>query len=172
MDNWKIYVAVVVLGALIITVLLCIPAMAATSYTQESAIQAVPPEENYTRYRDIIMNMTEQEIVEIQQVLYWEAKDDTWEGRVATAQVMINRVLSNEFPNTVHGVLSQKKPCTQYSTYYKRSRAKYDERECDAIEFLCNCSEDELCIDYNRLYQDCKPIGKSPIKIGKQYFGY
>jgi len=122
-------------------------------------------------YRDIIMAMTDEEIEEIQQVLYWEAKDDTWEGRVATAQVMFNRVLSDEFPDTVHGVLSQKKPCTQYSTYHKRSRAKYDERECDAIEFLCDCNVEDLIIGTDRLYQDCNPIGKHPIKVGKQWFG-
>jgi len=123
-------------------------------------------------YREIIMNMTDEEIVEIQQVLYWEAKDDTWEGRVATAQVIFNRVMSDEFPNTVHAVLSQKKPCTQYSTYHKRNRAMYDERECDAIEFLCDCNKEDLIIDTNRLFQDCRPIGKNPIKVGRQYFGY
>jgi len=98
------------------------------------------------RYREVIMNMTPEEVTEIQQILYWEAGTDTWEGRVATAQVMLNRVLSEDpyLPDTVHGVLSQK---GQYSTWHLRNRAKYGERESDAIEFLCNCREDELYTD-------------------------
>jgi len=119
-------------------------------------------------YRQIIMSMSEEEIVEIQQVLCLEAQNDTWEGRCCTAQVMLNRVLSDEFPDTVHGVLSQK---GQYSTYKRRHKANYGEAECDAIEFLCDCNIEDLIIGTDRLYQDCKPIGKQPIKVGKQWFG-
>lgn len=119
-------------------------------------------------YRKIIMSMTDEEIVEIQQVLCLEAQNDTWEGRVATAQVIFNRVLSDKFPSTVHLVLSQK---GQYSTYKRRNKADYGERECDAIEFLCDCDIEDLIIGTDRLFQDCKPIGKNPIKVGKQYFG-
>lgn len=121
-------------------------------------------------YRDIIMNMTEEEIVEIQQVLCLEAGIDTWEGRIATAQVIFNRVLSEDpyYPDTVHGVLSQK---GQYSTYKRRHKAQYGERESDAIEFLCDCNAEDLIIGTDRLFQDCKPKGKDPIRVGKQYFG-
>jgi len=121
-------------------------------------------------YRQIIMSMSDQEIEEVQQVLCLEARNDTWEGRVATAQVIFNRVLSQDpfFPDTVHGVLSQK---GQYSTYKRRHKANYDETECDAIEFLCDCNVEDLIIGTDRLYQDCKPIGKQPIKVGKQWFG-
>jgi len=137
-----------------------------------TAIVAKAEEQEPTSpYRQVIMSMTDEEIVEIQQVLCLEAKNDTWEGRVATAQVIFNRVLSDDpyYPDTVHGVLSQK---GQYSTYRRRNKADYGERECDAIEFLCDCDIEDLILDTNRVFQDCKPIGKNPIKIGKQYFGY
>lgn len=140
-------------------VLVLVTAMCFTAYADD-----IPDSEN--PYRQIIMNMTEEEIVEIQQVLCLEAGTDTWEGRVATAQVIFNRVLDPRFPNTVHQVLSQKH---QYSTYKRRHKADYGERECDAIEHLCNGGEWYIGLD--RIYQDCAPIGKNPIKVGKQYFG-
>lgn len=148
-----------------IGIAMCLSLCAAMTVTAE--------EHPVNPYREIIMNMTDEEVVEIQQVLCLEAGIDTWEGRVATAQVIFNRVLSDKFPkqNTVHEVLSQTKPCIQYATYRRRHTADYGERESDAIEFLCNCEVDELYIGFDRLFQDCKPIGKDPIKVGKQYFG-
>jgi len=122
-------------------------------------------------YRQVIDSLTEEEREEFEQVMYLEAGTDEWEGRLATAQVMLNRVLSDKFPDTMHLVLSQRNP-TQYSTYRRRHKAKPGEQESDAIEFIYHADLQDLPLDLNRLYQDCRPIGKRPIKVGKQYFGY
>jgi spore germination cell wall hydrolase CwlJ-like protein len=40
--------------------------------------------------------------------IYWEAASESFEGKVAVAQVTLNRVESDRFPNTVCGVVYQK----------------------------------------------------------------
>lgn len=45
--------------------------------------------------------------------IYWEAANEPFEGKVAVAQVTVNRVNSDEFPDTVCGVVHQK---TSYTT--------------------------------------------------------
>lgn len=40
--------------------------------------------------------------------IYWEAASEPFEGKVAVAQVTLNRVASGKFPNTVCGVVYQK----------------------------------------------------------------
>jgi spore germination cell wall hydrolase CwlJ-like protein len=40
--------------------------------------------------------------------IYWEAAGESFEGKVAVAQVTLNRVESERFPNTVCGVVYQK----------------------------------------------------------------
>jgi spore germination cell wall hydrolase CwlJ-like protein len=40
--------------------------------------------------------------------IYWEAASEPFEGKVAVAQVTLNRVESGRFPNTVCGVVYQK----------------------------------------------------------------
>jgi spore germination cell wall hydrolase CwlJ-like protein len=40
--------------------------------------------------------------------IYWEAASEPFEGKVAVAQVTLNRVESGKFPNTVCGVVYQK----------------------------------------------------------------
>ena len=40
--------------------------------------------------------------------IYWEAASESFEGKVAVAQVTMNRVASGKFPNSVCGVVYQK----------------------------------------------------------------
>lgn len=40
--------------------------------------------------------------------IYWEAASESFEGKVAVAQVTMNRVASEKFPNSVCGVVYQK----------------------------------------------------------------
>ena len=41
--------------------------------------------------------------------IYWEARNQSLEGKLAVAHVTINRVKSNKFPNNVCGVVKQTK---------------------------------------------------------------
>ena len=72
-----------------------------------------------TQYRmEIVYNNPETiktSVIEIKQQLecltrniYWEAASEPFEGKVAVAQVTMNRMQSGKFPNTVCGVVHQK----------------------------------------------------------------
>lgn len=163
--------AVVFAGCVVGMVLaLYMTCFAATSETQAEALQAERIGETYNPYREIIMNATEEELTELHQVLALEAGIDTVDGRLATLQVILNRVLSTEWPSDIHSVLSQTNP-TQYSTYKKRNKAVITEKERAAIAYIINADLKDLPVGFDRVFQDNKPIGKNPIKIGLQYFG-
>lgn len=44
----------------------------------------------------------------ISQVVYAESRGEPYEGKVAVASVILNRLMSPDFPNTVEGVIKQK----------------------------------------------------------------
>lgn len=47
--------------------------------------------------------------------IYFEARSETIEGQIAVAQVTLNRVNSDHFPDTVCDVVWQKRPTPQFS---------------------------------------------------------
>ena len=53
------------------------------------------------------INVTKEELDLLARVVYSEARGESFEGQVAIAAVVINRVLSPLFPNTVSGVIFQ-----------------------------------------------------------------
>lgn len=50
----------------------------------------------------------QQQIQCLAQNIYWEAASEPFEGKVAVAQVTLNRMNSGKFPNTVCGVVQQR----------------------------------------------------------------
>lgn len=58
-------------------------------------------------YNDDKVYLTEYDIDLMAQVVYAESKGEPYEGKVAVASVILNRVLSPGFPNTIEGVIFQ-----------------------------------------------------------------
>lgn len=58
-------------------------------------------------------------------VIYWEARGEPLQGQIAVAQVVLNRVKSKQYPNTVCKVVKQKK---QFS-WYPKGRMRNDKRK-------------------------------------------
>lgn len=52
--------------------------------------------------------LTEEDVHLMSQVVYAESKGEPYEGKVAVASVILNRVVNPKFPNTVSGVVKQK----------------------------------------------------------------
>ncbi len=82
-----------------------------------------------SRYQQISANISKQheysnisisdtEMEELKRMVAAEAQTQSMEGRKAVVEVIFNRVLSPEWPNTVHGVLSQK---GQFATWRMRN---------------------------------------------------
>lgn len=55
------------------------------------------------------IHLSENDIYLMAQVVYGESRGEPYEGKVAVASVILNRVVSNEFPNTVNEVIFQPK---------------------------------------------------------------
>lgn len=56
----------------------------------------------------VLKNKLDKELKCLADNIYYEAGAEPFEGRVAVAQVTLNRVESGKFPNTICGVISQK----------------------------------------------------------------
>ncbi len=51
------------------------------------------------------LGLSEQDLNVMANAVYGEARGEPYEGQVAVAAVILNRVNSSQFPNTVHGVI-------------------------------------------------------------------
>lgn len=82
------------------------------------------------------VNMTEDERRELAAVLYLEAGNQCAEGQQAVAEVVLNRSISEGFPDTVHDVLHQGEGSTvpQFSTIGNLDVADPAAAQYDAID--------------------------------------
>ena len=128
-------------------------------------------------YSIVFDEMTDAEVDEMCRVMFLECRGESFEGKVAVAEVILNRVLQDDWPDTVHEVLSQK---GQFSTY-KRIGKAYDVSE-DNIEVTQGEIHRALMYAYengrtvlpneNYVYFDTSGInGWNHVKIGNHYFG-
>ena len=128
-------------------------------------------------YSIVFDEMTDAEVDEMCRVMFLECRGESFEGKVAVAEVILNRVLQDDWPDTVHEVLSQK---GQFSTY-KRIGKAYDVSE-DNIEVTQGEIHRALMYAYengrtvlpneNYVYFDTSGInGRNHVKIGNHYFG-
>lgn len=61
----------------------------------------------YQTLKEIRENITEEELSLLAKLVYAEAQGEPFEGQVAVAAVVLNRVLSPMFPSTIKGVIYQ-----------------------------------------------------------------
>lgn len=80
---------------------------------EETETEEVTPKHEYSN-----IQISESEYIELCQIVAAEAQTQRLEGQKAVVEVIFNRVISDRWPNTVHGVLSQK---GQFSTWKMRN---------------------------------------------------
>ena len=104
-------------------------------------VEAIPtPEPTPTvvaRYADV--SMTEAERAELAAIIYLEARGEPAEGQQAVAEVILNRVISPDFPDSVNEVLHQGegKAVPQFSTIGLLPKAEPTQAQYDAITQPC-----------------------------------
>ena len=81
--------------------------------TQNTAEAAASAAHEYSS-----ITISDSEMEELKRIVAAEAQTQSMEGREAVVEVIFNRVLSPEYPNTVHGVLSQS---GQFATWKLRN---------------------------------------------------
>lgn len=95
---------------------LYIPNLAATKSTATSnTATATAAKTTATVSSSSSSNFTDEEVMMIAKMIYGEARGESYLGQVAVGAVIVNRVYSSLFPNTVAGVLFQKSQFTAYS---------------------------------------------------------
>ena len=77
-------------------------------------------------YTEMIENLTDYEKELIYKITFAEAGNQEEDGQRAVIEVILNRVLSDDFPNTVEGVLSQKH---QFTTWGRRNKVRQVDQE-------------------------------------------
>ncbi len=139
----------------------------ATQNNTEQAESSDKASEKQHEYSNIVIS--DEEYIELCQIVAAEAQTQGLEGQKAVVEVIFNRVLSPEYPNTVHGVLSQR---GQFATWRLRT-AKWVEpyRAVDAIAAVVTNGRTVLP-DTSYIYFDTKGInGRKHIKIQDHWFG-
>ena len=63
---------------------------------------------NKTEKKESVINLNDEEIMLLSKLVAGEARGESYEGQVAVAAVVINRVKDSRFPNTLEGVIYQK----------------------------------------------------------------
>lgn len=71
----------------------------------KSEIYAIKEQEDK---KEAVINLNDEEIMLLSKLVAGEARGESYEGQVAVAAVVINRVKDSRFPNSLEGVIYQK----------------------------------------------------------------
>lgn len=137
----------------------------AIEITEAPPIETAAPEKEPV-YKDI--TVSEEDAVLLEQIIWAEANNQNFTGQKACCEVIFNRVLSDECPDTIYGVLSQK---GQFVTWKNRGKAKPTEVQSDVISEVLRETETVLP-DTSYVYFDTKgKNGRDHVRIQDHAFG-
>ena len=114
------------------------------------------------------IQLTDDEIDLLAKILWLEARGESEEGRQAVVEVVFNRMVSDEFPDALQEVLSQK---SQFSTWKSREKAKPTEKEYATIYSVLN-GESSVVREDTVFFATKKITRNLDQKIGGHYFCY
>lgn len=86
---------------------------------------------------------------ELAALIWLEAQGEPADGQQAVAEVVLNRVLSDEFPDTVHGVIYDTKYGVQFTPYKRVASTTPTEAQYEAVH---NALYGDLILDEDVLY--------------------
>ena len=122
-----------------------------------------------SRYADTIDGLTDYERDLICRIAFREAGNQSEEGKRAVIEVILNRLNSDVWPNTVEGVLSQSR---QFSTW--RGRANVSAENVASIQPILDkvgTEEPVLSEDYVYFNSLSNPRMNNRVKIQDHWFG-
>lgn len=119
------------------------------------------------KYDELITNASDYERELILKTTYAEAGNQSIEGQRAVIEIILNRVLSERYPDTITGVLSQS---GQFETWNYVSSVVYNETQEQALELVCT-NQSILNENYLMFSKGQNSWGRNYIKIGDHWFG-
>lgn len=98
-----------VIVSLLVVISTCTPFNKSLAEGSNSEEQSVPAVKTSSKeQRKAVINLTNEEILLLSKLVTSEARGESYEGQVAVAAVVINRVKDNRFPNSIEDVIYQK----------------------------------------------------------------
>ena len=116
------------------------------------------------------IQLTEEEIDLLAKILWVEARGESELGQEAVVEVIFNRMVSEEFPDTLYDVLSQKNP-TQFASWKLRDKAEPTEKEYTSIYAVLE-GETEVVKEETVYFATKKLTRNLDVQIGGHYFCY
>ena len=140
--------------------------------SQETVVEEQPVMQeqivSFNQYAGIINSLTPYDKELICRISYLEAGNQCIEGQRAVIEVILNRVVSPKWPNTVEGVLSAPR---QFSTWKNKDKVSIEQiAQMNNILNIVYCSNDTVLPDINYVYFNNKSNSKSNIKIQGHWF--
>ncbi|MPM08413.1 hypothetical protein SDC9_54725 [bioreactor metagenome] len=122
-------------------------------------------------YAEIVETITDEEIELLSRLVYEEARNQSLLGQRAVVSVVLNRVMSDQFPNTVKEVIYDDDPCVQFQPAHKLKDTVPTEEQYQAVRMVLEASEPLL--NSKVLYFSTGTNGHTKYeKIGNHYFCY
>ena len=116
------------------------------------------------------IQLTEEEIDLLAKILWVEARGESELGQEAVVEVIFNRIVSEEFPDTLYDVLSQKNP-TQFASWKLRDKAEPTEKEYASIHAVLE-GETSVLKEETIYFATKKLTRNLDVEIGGHYFCY
>ena len=121
-------------------------------------------------YTEVIDNLSDYDKELICRVLYREAGGEEEDGQRAVVEVILNRLLSEKYPNTIEEVLSQE---NQFSTWIYRAGVSEENIANSALIIEKVYNEENSILNEEYVYFNSleDPIMNNRRKIGNHWFG-
>ncbi|WP_455618850.1 cell wall hydrolase [Eisenbergiella sp.] len=118
--------------------------------------------------RESIDYISDEDFDLMAKTVYAEAKTEEFEGQVAVAEVILNRVESDNYPNTVKDVITQPGAFSSWSSG-AIGDAPFDDECCEAVQAALNERVFPVTVVWFR-EGHFHPFGKQYTVIGHHYF--
>lgn len=116
------------------------------------------------------IQLTEEEVELLAKIVWVEARGESETGQKAVVEVVLNRMVSEDFPDNLYDVLSQKNP-TQFASWKLRDTARPTVKEYTSIYEVLEGRTNILRED-TVYFATKKLTGNLDLKIGGHYFCY
>lgn len=124
-------------------------------------------DKTFNAYQKLIDNISDNDKYLIYQITYAESGNQRMKGQRAVVEVILNRVLSDKYPDTVEGVLSQR---GQFSTWKLRNKVKHNKEQEKALKLIYS-RKPVLTKDYLMFSRGKFSWGRNYVKIQDHWFG-
>lgn len=140
----------------------------------ENSVDSTPAQtiQQQTIHEQILQETmySEEDVEALARIVYWEARGESEEGQLAVANVVVNRMNDERWPDTIESVIAQKSQFTPYSSsrYFKvRIPESFHDIARRALSGEEAVPDDYVYFSAGKAWRYAKDF----IKIGNHYFG-